>query len=119
VDKALADLRTIFSREGSDTPLEAYVLQIEVHQRRKDVPQVIAAVDSLGQQFPGDPRAAAMLLRMAQSHMAATSGNAPMRLRFVRMLTERILSTYPSTPAAPAARRLQEQVDRRLGGRRD
>jgi hypothetical protein len=105
------------SRRQGPAPLEAYVLLIEIYQKRGEPFQVMATIDALIKQYPGDPRAAGLLLRIAQSQVTDQGLVAPGRLPFVRQVTDRILAYYPGSPAAPAARRLQGQIDRRQGRR--
>jgi serine/threonine protein kinase len=115
-DAALAELQTFMRRPRSGPPpIEAYGLLIEIHQQRAEPRQIVAAVDELTARYPDDLRAAGMMLRLAQAHFNPQGVIQPGRLLFVRMLTERIVKQYPDSPAAPAARRMLQQVERRLG----
>jgi hypothetical protein len=111
---ALADLQPIMMRQPGPAPIEAFTLLLEIHARRSDAPAIFATIKKLTLAYPSDPRAAAVLLQVAQSQAVRQGAGQQGRLRFARQLTALVLMQYPNTPAATSARALQEQLDSRL-----
>jgi len=115
---ALADLRDVMTRQPAPPSIEAYALLLEVHQRRADPTAAIAAIEELTTQHSTNPRAADLLLQIARMQVVRQGPGQAGRLMFARQLTDRIRTQYPDSAAAPAAIRLQEQLDARLGAPR-
>jgi serine/threonine protein kinase len=111
---ALADLQPIMTRQPGPAPIEAFALLLEVHARRSDLQSILATIKKLTLAHPSDPGAAALLLQVAHTQVVRQGVGQQGRLRFARQLTALLLMQYPDTPAATAARALQEQLDSRL-----
>jgi predicted Ser/Thr protein kinase/TolA-binding protein len=115
VEGALAAMRRLWPLLPAPAPLEAYTLLLEIHSRRSDAQNVIATIKELTSAYPSDPRAAELLLQIAQAQLARPGVGQQGRLRLARQLTTQVMTQYPRTAAAMAAGPLQTQIEGRLG----
>jgi tRNA A-37 threonylcarbamoyl transferase component Bud32 len=132
LDGALADVRSAIARQPAPASLEAYALLLELHNRRGDSRAVLSTIDEIVQRHPDNPRAADLLLQIAQMQarqlqvragqgLTAAPAGVPQtrfsrvglegRRRFVVELTDRIVTQYPDSPSAAPARRLRARLD--------
>jgi serine/threonine protein kinase len=114
VEAALSDLQRIVARQPGPASLEAYALLLEAHGKRSNPQAVLGTIKALTTAYPSDPRAAQLLLQVAQTQVSREGAGQLGRLRFTRQIAAMILMQYPDSPAASAARSLQVDIDAKL-----
>jgi serine/threonine protein kinase len=112
---AISDLRAAIARDqGDHAPIDTYRLLVNLEERHASRADLAATLKDLGTRFPGDPRAPAFLLQQAEN---AASSARPGRVAVIQEASKAILTYYPASPHAEAARALLQEYGARRGGR--
>jgi predicted Ser/Thr protein kinase len=114
IDGAIADLRKVTAVSHPVAPLDAYGTLMDLLSRRAQRLEVVTALEDLVKRYPSDARIPAFLVRTART--AAASGR-PAAQPYARQLAQKVLQTFPSSPAAEEARAIVQQIDAARAGR--
>jgi TolA-binding protein len=111
-DQAIESLRKVMQTGDNRKAIEASFLTASIHDTRGDTPNAMSTYIEIAHRFPGDPRAAEALVRLAEATLKSKRRDKEPDAR--RTLTE-VVEKYPGSPWAPRALVMRGDLEARQG----